>query len=241
MTFSKLLEFLEHELDVCECADQAEEKRKPPTQPATAKGRIPLSTTSGLMAKPVTCTFCKGPHSPSDCSVPMSAEVRLDKVREVKACFRCGRTGHRMAVCRYRKPCTCGRGYHILQLCKTGGVRVPDVTNPIPIRTPSHPSWNPAAAQFAPTQNQPLTPRSQQSATTSSARNADIKSAGVMMRTVCVAIGNITVRALCDTGATFTLMSSRLAAVVPKKVVGKRHLRIETLGMCWMENLMLLR
>ena len=51
-----------------------------------------------------------------------------------------------------------------------------------------------------------------------------------MMRTVCVAVGNVTVSALCDTGATFTLMSSQLASIVPKKVVGKRRLRIETLG-----------
>ena len=50
------------------------------------------------------------------------------------------------------------------------------------------------------------------------------------MRTVCVAIGNVTVRALCDTGATFTLMFSQLASIAPKTVVGKRRLRIETLG-----------
>ena len=51
-----------------------------------------------------------------------------------------------------------------------------------------------------------------------------------MMRTVCIAIGNVTVRALRDTGATYTLMSSQLASILPKKVVGKRRLRIETLG-----------
>ena len=45
-----------------------------------------------------------------------------------------------------------------------------------------------------------------------------------MMRTVCIAI------ALCDTGVTYTLMSSQLASIVPKKVLGKRQLRIETLG-----------
>ena len=50
------------------------------------------------------------------------------------------------------------------------------------------------------------------------------------MRTVCVAIGNVTVRALCDTGATFTLISSQLASSVPQIVVGKRHLWVETLG-----------
>ena len=50
------------------------------------------------------------------------------------------------------------------------------------------------------------------------------------MRTVCVVIGNVVVRALCDTGATFTMMSSLLAASVLKRVVGKRRLQIETLG-----------
>ena len=47
---------------------------------------------------------------------------------------------------------------------------------------------------------------------------------------MCIAIGNVTVRALCDTVATYTSMSSQLASIVPKKVVAKRRLRIETLG-----------
>ena len=47
---------------------------------------------------------------------------------------------------------------------------------------------------------------------------------------MCIAVGNVTVRALCDTGPTYTLMSSQLAFIVPKKVVRKRRLRIETLG-----------
>ena len=51
-----------------------------------------------------------------------------------------------------------------------------------------------------------------------------------MMRTVCIAIRNVTVRALCDTGATYTFMSSQLASIVQEKVVAKRRLRIETLG-----------
>jgi len=40
---------------------------------------------------------------------------------------------------------------------------------------------------------------------------------------VCVVIGDVAVRALYDTGATFTMMSSFLAANIPKRVVGKRH------------------
>lgn len=50
------------------------------------------------------------------------------------------------------------------------------------------------------------------------------------MRTACIVIGNVFVRTLCDTGATFTMISSLLAASVPKRVIGKRRLRIETLG-----------
>ena len=119
----------------------------------------------------------------------------------------------------------------ILQLCKTAGVKMPGVSNPSPMNSTSHPIWNPAASPYVTNNNQTSSMlQPPQAATTSSARNADIKSAGVMMRTVCVAIGNVTVRALCDTGATFTLMSSQLASIVPKIVVGKRRLRIETLG-----------
>ena len=194
------------------------------------KGKSPLPTASGLMAKSVTCTFCKGTNSPKECSIPMSVEDRFNKVRKAKVCFRCARTGHRIVTCKHRKPCQCGRGPHIPQLCKTGSVKNPDPGNPPSVNAPNHPSWNPAAPPFLPSQSQTPSTCQPQAAATSSAKNADIKSTGVMMRTVCVAIGNVTVRALCDTGATFTLTSSQLASIVQKKVVGKRRLRIETVG-----------
>ena len=196
----------------------------------------PLPTASGLMAKPVTCTIWKGPHTPKQCSLPMSVEDRFKKLREARACFCCARSGHRMNACRFRKPCPCGRGSHIPQLCKTGAVKIPEVKKRPPVippsNPPSHPSWNPAAPPYVPSTRSQMSPLSRPplAAVISSAKNADIKIAGVMMRTVCVVIGNVTVRAVCDTGATFTMMSSQLAASVPKKVIGKRCLRIETLG-----------
>ena len=137
---------------------------------------------------------------------------------------------------RFRKPCPCGRGSHIPQLCKTGGVKIPEVQKPLPVIPPSnppnHPSWNLAAPSYVPSTQSQVPPLSQppQAVVMSSARNADIKTAGVMMRTVCVVIENVVVRALCDTWATFTMMSSLLAVSVPKRVVGRRRLRIETLG-----------
>ena len=57
---------------------------------------------------------------------------------------------------------------------------------------------------------------------------------------MCVVIGNVAVRAVCDTEATFTMMSSQLAASVLKRVTGKRRLRIETLKDVLEENFMLL-
>ncbi|XP_078355162.1 uncharacterized protein LOC144639738 [Oculina patagonica] len=231
VTFSKLLKFLEQELEIRESADQPVEVEQ---HQSIEKAKTLLPTASGLMAKSVTCTFCKGPHSPKQCSVPMSVDDRFKKVKEIRACFRCARRGHRMASCGFRKPCPCGRGSHIPQLCKTGGVKIPEVQNPTPSTSnpPNHPSWNPAAPPYTPANQSHLPPSSQppNAAVMSSAKNADIKTAGVMMRTVCVVIGDVAVRALCDTGATFTMMSSFLAANVPKRVVGKRHLRIETLG-----------
>ena len=221
---------MDQELEIRENADQSDEKGQTSRNKSTEKGKSPLSTASGLMAKSVTCTFCKGTHSPKECSIPMSVEDRFNKMREAKACFRCARTGHRIVTCKHRKPCQCGRGPHILQLCKTGGVKNPDAGNPPSVNVPNHPSWNPAAPPFLPSQSQTPSTCQPQAAATSSAKNADIKSTGVMMRTVCVAIGNVTVRALCDTRATFTLTSSQLASIVQKKVVGKRRLRIETVG-----------
>ena len=227
VTFSKLLKFLSVNWKSRRVLTSRKKRTNHLNSNLWEDKKAPLSTASGLMAKSVSCTFCKG----NDCSVQMSVGGRFNKVRDAKACFRCGPSEHRMATCRHRKPCQCGRGSHILQLCETGGVKMPYVSNPPPVNSPSHPIWNPAAAPYVPNHNQTL-PMSQppQAAATSSARNADIKSAGVMIRIVCVAIGNVTVRALCDTGATFTLMSSQLASIVPKTVVGKRRLWIETLG-----------
>ena len=143
VTFSKLLEFLDQELEIRESADQSDEKGQTSRNKSTEKGKSPLPTASGLMAKSVTCTFCKGTHSPKECSIPMSVEDRFNKVREAKACFRCARTGHRMVTCKHRKPRQCGRGPHILQLCKTGRVKNPDTGNPPSVNAPNHPSWNP--------------------------------------------------------------------------------------------------
>ena len=131
----------------------------------------------------------------------------------------------------HAEPCPCGRGSHIPQPCKTGGVKIPEVQKPLPViplsNPPNHPSWNHAAHSYVPSTQSQVPPLSQpaQAAVMSSARNADIKTAGVI-RTVCVVIGNEVVRALCDTGATFTMMSSLLAVSVPKGVIGKHRLRI---------------
>ena len=194
-----------------------------------------LPIASGLMAKPVACTFCNGPHNPKQCSVSMSVEDRFKKLKAARACYRCARSGHRMSACSFRKPCPCGRGSHIPQLCKTGGVKIPGVQKPLkvipPSNPPNQPSWNPGAPSYVPSTQSQVPPISQppQAAVMSSARNADIKTAGVMMRTMCVVIGHVIVRALCDTGATLTMMSSLLAGSVPKRVIGRRRLRTEAL------------
>lgn len=131
VTFSKLLKVLEQELEIRESADQTVEIEQPSKHHQPIEREKPLlPTASGLMAKSVTCTFCKGPHSPKQCSVPMSVDDRFKKVKEIRACFRCTRSGHRMSACRFRKPCPCGRGSHIPQLCKTGGVKIPEVQKP---------------------------------------------------------------------------------------------------------------
>ena len=205
VTFSKLLKFLEQELEIRESADQTVEIEQPSKHHQSIEKEKPLLlTASGLMAKSVTCAFCKGPHSPKQCAVPMSVDDGFKKVKEIRACFRCARSGHWMTACRFRKPCPCGRGSHIPQLCKTGGVKIPEVQNPTPSEgsPPNRPSWTPAAPPYTPASQSHLPPLSQPptAAVISSAKNADIKTAGVMMRTVCVVIGDVAVRALCDTG-----------------------------------------
>ena len=80
VTFSKLLEFLNQELEIRESADQSDEKSQTARNKSTEKGKLPLPTASGLMAKSVTCTFCKGTHSPKAVSythltLPTNREV----------------------------------------------------------------------------------------------------------------------------------------------------------------------
>ena len=50
------------------------------------------------------------------------------------------------------------------------------------------------------------------------------------MRTVSIRLGNRIARALCDTGSTYSLMSTRLAKSIPHQVIGKKKLRIQTFG-----------
>ena len=77
-----------------ESADQSDEKSQTSKNKSTERGKSPLLTASGLVAKYLTCTFSKGAHSHKECSIPMSVEIRLNKARETNACFRCFRTGH---------------------------------------------------------------------------------------------------------------------------------------------------
>ena len=51
VTFSKLLEFLEQELEIRESADQSDEKSQTSKNKSTERGKSPLPTASGLMAK----------------------------------------------------------------------------------------------------------------------------------------------------------------------------------------------
>ena len=64
--FSKMLKFLEQELDIRESADQSVERQEPFDRHQLEEKETPmLPTASGLMAKPVACTLCNGPHNPN--------------------------------------------------------------------------------------------------------------------------------------------------------------------------------
>ena len=225
VNFSKLLEFLEQELEIRESADQSDEKSQTSKNKSTERGKSPLMTASGLVAKYLTCTFSKGAHSPKECSIPMLVEDRFNKVRETKACFRRFRTGHWMVACKHRKPCQCRRGTHNPQLFKTGGVKNPDAGNPLS------------------TQNGTLLPIHFYLARVKLRRHPISTNSCYV---VCKECGykecwrDDENRVYCNRKcnrqsivwhwATNTLMSSQLASIVPKKVVGKHRLRTETLG-----------
>jgi len=139
-------------------------------------------------------------HRSSDCTVPMDVNDRFRVVREAKACFRCATPGH---LCRWKK-CQCGR-LHIPQLCT--GPRPSAAFNAAPFHT-----YESTASQSE----------------TSSVHQ--VQGHGLRMRTVSIRLGNRIAKALCDTGSTYSLMSTRLAQSIPHQVIGKKKLRIQTFG-----------
>jgi len=206
VAFNDLIRFLETEVEVKEMADRD-------SFTGSASGRheeLPevlenhptnMSTATALHIKPsVKCTFCGDNHRSSDCTVPMDVNDRFRVVREAKACFRCATPGH---LCRWKK-CQCGR-LHIPQLCT--GPRPSAAFNAAPFHT-----YESTASQSE----------------TSSVRQA--QGHGLRMRTVSIRLGNRIARALCDTGSTYSLMSTRLAKSITHQVIGKKKLRIQTFG-----------
>lgn len=210
--FHDLLVFIESELKVHETAER-DFGSHPATKTHNADTHDEIcSTASALPAHvkpehpPLQCTFCSGQHKPVECTVHMPVDERFNKVREKKACFRCAIPNHRVASCRWKKHCSCGR-LHITQLC----------TGPKPHQL------NVGAVPFVQQSTVPTPPLP-------SVHQAGDTIQGLRMRTVCVQFGQITARALCDTGSTYSLMSTRLSRMIPHRVVGKKKLRIQTFG-----------
>ena len=228
VTFKDLIRFLETEVEVKEMAE-----REPLSTLSSSTRKYEqtlqhcetddfyegdLSTATALHIRPsMKCTFCGDNHRPSDCVTPMSVDDRFNKVREAKACFRCAIPRHRVSSCRWKKPCACGR-LHIPQLC----------TGPRPSTTLSATS-----APFDP----PQTCQPQDG--TLSVQQA--QGHGLRMRTVSIRVGQQIARVLCDTGSTYSLMSTRMARSVPHKMIGKRRLRIQAFGSIMEEEFTVIR
>ena len=59
------VEIFGRELDIRESADQSVKREQPSDRHQLEEKKEPvLPTASGLMAKPIACTFCNGPHNP---------------------------------------------------------------------------------------------------------------------------------------------------------------------------------
>ena len=219
VTFNDLIAFLELEVEVQEVAERdfssVSTKKREEINKQEDKYEVNVGTATALYVKPtVKCTFCGDSHRPSECNTQMTVQDRFSKVRDAKACFRCALPGHRVASCRWKKRCHCGRN-HITQLC-TGHRQ----SQPLDVD----------ATPFNPAQSQ-----------TSSIRQAGVYGHGLRMRTVSVRFGQKIARALCDTGSTYSLMSTRMAQSVPHTVVGKKKLRIQTFGNILEEEFKIIR
>ena len=88
----------------------------PQTAPETAK--VVSHSQSFPSTKVKVCALCQGPHFAGVCGTYPTREERRRKIQELKLCFRCLSSQHRVADCRSEKTCQhCGNFGHHTALC----------------------------------------------------------------------------------------------------------------------------
>lgn len=254
-TARDLLEFLERHLRAQEKGDVTSQPRtggaaKPPSRRYTEPElETPIDTSetvptgAALMApvqnysRRILCTFCDGDHLPKDCGAPMTVADRLTKARKKRACFKCGRIGHRALECRSAPSCSCG-GKHIPQLCqpplRTRGTppdkKKKNHTQVTEVRTGGEPSGEGSLLR---TEGDSLK-GGVVAARGDGPTVRDGASSGIgfmLLRTAAVRLnGRQLVRALADTGCSRTFVRRKDAQAAGARVLRREDHRIDSFG-----------
>ncbi|CAB3989911.1 Hypothetical predicted protein [Paramuricea clavata] len=130
----------------------------PTTNPPTAAFAIGQSKNSTYKPRHVpsttakrACVYCKGLHSPNNCTVITDKKHRHNIVRDFKLCFNCLNDNHIVSQCKTRGRCKICHRKHHTSLCSAENPPPPNQDKQDP--TPNVPNQSVNTINTAPTEN----------------------------------------------------------------------------------------
>ena len=153
------------------------------------------------------CDFCTGKHKPADCQKYPTVEARRERIKEIRGCFRCMKTGHQASKCRSKEECpNHPRGRHHALLC------IPDAKKP---------AWH---------------PEKQVTYTCQMGNGEHGQEGEVVLPTITVRVKNprtgvvLKLKAFLDTGSQISFISEKARRKLDLLKEGERDLDLSTFG-----------
>ena len=118
-TLEAIQQAIKQDIRILELEIQTNQTHSHPTASFhTGTSKVPYKTRQPESVKKHSCVFCKGLHTPTECTVVINSEQRRDAIRDQKLCFNClGR--HKVSQCTSRNRChKCQRKHHT-SICST--------------------------------------------------------------------------------------------------------------------------
>ncbi|CAB4008040.1 Hypothetical predicted protein [Paramuricea clavata] len=152
---------IRREIDILEVGENNPSKQHPNEicpDPPTAAFAIGQSKNSTYKPRHVpsttakrACVYCKGLHSPNNCTVITDKKHRHNIVRDFKLCFNCLNDNHIVSQCKTRGRCKICHRKHHTSLCSAENPPPPNQDKQDP--TPNVPNQSVNTINTAPTEN----------------------------------------------------------------------------------------